>query len=401
MKSLYLILTINGKDISISSILFILCGFLLIDCSRHAKSNDYEKLILGEWSFVTDFQNPPPTETNSDLPPPPPPPWDNVKHGYVFSANGNCENKLGYYKRFARKDHERSFVQFLGTSTKFKIEDDSLKIFNLSDSSWWAVKIFSITPDTMIFQFTDSTFSKYSRAFYHVDNSADFDQIIISSSGCYGTCPRSDVLIKRSGDLIFHGAEYNTKNGYFKGHVENPQYSKLENDFKKTNFLKLADKYFSGGTDREEISVSFIKNDTIVKTISDYGRAAPPEFYWAYIPTRYLYQSIALDTISKIPGYLLINHLRFEKGNKICPLSRSESFYLWNLLLNSSLVQITFKPQYNLGFRGTENLLRITTDGQYFRFELKDKSRFTLKLKFNFLTANKFDSKFWQKDEYE
>jgi hypothetical protein len=384
-----------------AELLLVLTGFLSLIFSCQRKATDYEKLILGEWIFVTDFQNPAPTTTNSDLPPPPPPPFDNVKRGYIFAPDGNCEYKTGYYKGIARKDYGRSSVQFLGTHTKFKIEDDSLKIFNLSDSSWWAVKIFSITPDSMIFQFTDSTFSKYSRSLYHIDSSEVFDQIIVSSSGCYGTCPRSDVLIMRSGEMIFHGKEFNTKNGYFKGYVENQQYAKIENDFKKSSFLNLADKYFSGGTDYEEISVSFIKDDTIIKTISDYGNGAPPELYWAYTPTRFLYQSISLDTISNIPEYLLIDHLRFEKGNKICPLSRSESFYLWNLLLNSTVVQIAFIPQYNLGFRGSGDLLEITTDGQYFKFKMKDKSQFTLKLNRNFLIVNNFDSKFRPKEEYE
>ncbi|MRX68715.1 hypothetical protein GJU42_12135 [Flavobacterium resistens] len=46
----------------------------------------------------------------------------------------------------------------------------------------------------------------------------------------------------------------------------------------------MKNEYIASHTDDETISVTFIKNNKIIKTIEDYGQEAPTEFQWAYIP---------------------------------------------------------------------------------------------------------------------
>jgi hypothetical protein len=69
-----------------------------------------------------------------------------------------------------------------------------------------------------------STFFKYSKTNYRIDDSEHFDEIIISSSGCYGTCPNNDISINKNGQVIYFGDEYNTVNGYYKSKVSSAKY---------------------------------------------------------------------------------------------------------------------------------------------------------------------------------
>ena len=84
-------------------------------------------------------------------------------NGYTFSKNNVCENKLGYFKVNTKNDLKNSSLTYLGNTTTYKIEKDSLKIFNISDSSWNSRKIHSITEDTLTFQAEKGILIKYVR----------------------------------------------------------------------------------------------------------------------------------------------------------------------------------------------------------------------------------------------
>ncbi len=365
-----------------------------VSCKQMPK-NDYEKSIIGEWTIVNEVSK---KQTGSI---PLPPTRRVLKSGYNFLPDNICENKLGYFKRIEGNErYDRKYL-FLGTTTKYKIDKDSLKIYKLNNSTWTSQKIVSITKDTLTLQENNRTFLKYAKANYRFDGSEHYDEIIISSSGCYGTCPINDISINKNGQIIYFGDQYNTVNGYFNSTVSSTVFSKLENDFKKANIKKLPDNYSENWTDDETVTVTFVKDNKIVKTISDYGRQSPAEFYWAYTSARYLYQQIPLDTISNHLNYSLIKYTMFEADEKICELSQSEGFYLWTLLLVSNETNKTFSGKYFIVNNRSREDKKVKTDGQLFRITGKDGTEKTYDLGFNFITANSLDKKFRPKNKYD
>jgi len=114
----------------LTHILSVIIFFILYSCQ---KNNDkkLEKDLVGEWIYIkTDDQRKLQTNSNSNIPPPPPP-FGSPKRGYIFLENNIAENKSGYFKTINAVERENRKTFFLGTTTKYKIENDTLKIFNL------------------------------------------------------------------------------------------------------------------------------------------------------------------------------------------------------------------------------------------------------------------------------
>lgn len=369
--------------------IFILFLLTLVACWQKV-SNDYEKSIIGEWTYI-DKQ---PGVTTKD--------FTIVSvlgeavNGYCFLTDNICEYKLGYFKETNNKG-----TQFLGTTTRYKIDNDVLQILNLTDSSWISTKIVSITSDTMILLENDGTLLRYSKANYNLDSSEHYDAIIVSSSGCYGTCPINNIIINRTGQVLYFGDKYNTVNGFYKSQINDNGFLTLEEYFKKADIKKLQNQYAANGSDNEEVSVTFIKDNKIVKSISDYGHQSPTEFYWAYTSARHFYQKLQLDTISKSLNYLPFHLTKFEVGGKVCRLTISESFYLWTLLLNSKETEKVVTGKYIIKNVWQEDKRDIATDGRFYKITDLDGSIKTYDLGFNFIKTNELDKKFKPKNQHD
>jgi len=349
-------------------------------------------MILGEWKVVKVIDI---KKTKDPNEPPPPPILYKIEYnGYIFKQNHVCEDKLSYCKFVDKTDKYASGILYLGKTTQFKIENDSLKIFSLSSNMWKSKKIFSLTPDTLILLNSDSTLVKYVKPVYHVNEKLSFDKIIVSSSGCFGSCSIGDIMIEKSGKVYYYGVKFNTINGYYTSNIPSSKYQEIEYDFKKSNIDTLATWYHASRTDDEEISVTFIKDGRIYKTISDYGHESPPDFFWAYWPVRFLYQQLKLAKIQKdINGYKN-RFVAFENKQAICKLSDSESFYLNNLLLfHSKTTQEKFESKYKIQYWQNDTEQTIYTDGRFFRIKNKNQS-ITLDLGYNFLEKNDLIKKF-------
>ncbi|MFC4479644.1 DUF6438 domain-containing protein [Flavobacterium chungangensis] len=372
--------------------------FILYSCQ---KNNDkkLEKELLGEWIYIkTDDLRKPQTNNNPNIPPPPPPPpFGSPKRGYIFLENNIAENKSGYFKRIDAVERENRKTFFLGTRTKYKIENDSIKIFNLGSKTWENQKLHSIIGDTLTTEIGDSIFAKYARTQYKINPTENYDQIIVSSSGCYGSCPISNISIDNNGNIIYYGQEYNTQNGLFKSKITKEQYQEIQTNFKKADILNLEDNYEGNWTDDETVTITFIKNNKIIKTIRDYGIQSPTALVWAYTPVRYLYQHIKLTSLKKEKLLFPIWRISFRKGNQICDLTKSESYYLFTEILKGKETNDTFEHKYYIEFWNDQDKKEIIdTDGRYFKS--KDK---TIDIGYNFLISNNFIAKFRLKDKYD
>lgn len=378
--------------------LSVILFFILYSCQ---KNNDkkLEKDLLGEWSYIkTDDQRKPQTKNNSNIPPPPPPPpFGLPKEGYIFLENNIAENKSGYFKRIDATERENRKTFFLGTKTKYKVENGSLKIFNLGNKTWENQKLSSIVGDTLTTKIGDSIFAKYARTKYKINPNENYDKIIVSSSGCYGSCPILNISIDNNGNIIYYGQEYNTQNGLFNSKITKSQYQEIQTNFKKANITNLEDNYEGSWTDDETVTITFIKNNKIIKTIRDYGRQSPTALVWAYTPVRYLYQQIKLTPLKTEKKLFPIWRISFRKGNQICDLTKSESYYLFTEILKGKETNDPFEHKYHIEFWNNQDKKEIIyTDGRYFKS--KDK---TIDIGYNFLTLNNFTTKFRLQDKYD
>lgn len=312
------------------------------------------------------------------------------KTGYIFYPDNSCEDKLGYFKR------ENSEWIFLGTTTIYKIEDDSLKIFNLTDSTWKNTKIESISSDTLTLITKDSSLIKYAKANYEINNELSFDKIIVSTLGIGST---NDVSIDKKGIVTCSGG-YNTDSSLFSAKVDEQVFSKIELNFKKANVEQLNDDYSLNCNDCRMIWVTFIKDNKIYKTIKDYGNQAPLEFYWAYMPVRFLYQTIKLKPLTKGQfNQLSSSHIILETKRKVCLLEKSEFFYFITELYNSKQVKLNFKSKYDLIYWNKDyKEKRIKTDGRFYSIE-KNGITTTVDLGYNFIERNNLIKKFRTKTE--
>lgn len=372
-------------------IIILLTVFFLVSCKTE-REDKFKKLVYGEWNFARiekKKETIDPDKVFRQLKSP----WNKMS-GYTFLQNNLCENKLGYFNRIKGR------IIFFGTQTKYKIEDDSLKIFNLTDSTWDSKKILEISSDTLTLIFKDSFLVKYAKANYKVDKKQLFDKVIVSSTPCERMCDVNDISVDKQGEIIFYGQEYNTVTGLFSTKISHNDYLKIEQRFKKANIDKLKNKYSSSESSGRTISITFIKDNKIYKTITDYGYTSPIDFFCAYMPLKFMYQIIKLKplVVSNFEQ-LTSNYIILESDGKYLDIEKSEMFYLITELYKSKEVKHNFESKYNLVFWDNELKKQIIkTDGRFYQLEKKGLT-VTVDLGYNFLTRNNLSNKFRKKTE--
>jgi hypothetical protein len=112
---------------------------------------------------------------------------------------------------------------------------------------------------------------------------------------------------------------------------------------------------------------------------------------------RYLYQQIKLVPLKVEKPLLSIWRIKFSKGNEICDLTKSESFYLLTEIFEGKETNHKFENKYQIQFWNNEAKKEtIYTDGRFFK--LKDK---IIDIGYNFLIVNNLTDQFRQKNKYD
>ncbi|MCF0059491.1 DUF6438 domain-containing protein [Dyadobacter sp. CY356] len=305
---------------------------------KSAENQKQNQLIIGEWTFVSEelLHHEKIHSTTA------PPIKAGFKSGYVFSKDGICEDKLGYFNRL-----NRNYTQFLGTKTKFRLENNHLEIFDLAYKIWRSYQILKLDDKTLKLVLNDSVNAIYERSHYELAPKVPFDKIIVSSSGCLGSCPINDVIISRDEKVIFNNEGFRQREGVFSSSITLSEFDEIEKRFRKTDLNKLKDKYAASWTDDNEITISLIQNGRIYKTISDYGSQSPSELYWAYLPVIFLDQKLILKSLSDNTNFYIRKIFSFEKDEKLIRLAQSEGFYLADLL-QKQFLSIRFSSKNTL-----------------------------------------------------
>jgi len=355
-------------------VLLILSFILLFGSCKKDNDEVFKKAIVGEWVFVKAEEKNPTKKVEIEFELPPDVYW---KKAYQFYGNDSCEYKLGFFDRYHDKETQDIIMIFKGIESIYKIEDDSLKIYFPNINKWKSTKIRSITADTLTLEHNDSIFSKYAKRHYTINQNESYDQIIVSSSECCGSCPISNISIHKSGEVIYDGKAFNLINGLHTSRIIPQLYTKLELEFKKVGIDTLKTLYAAHGRRGQGITVTLIKNNQIYKTIINHHYQAPDEFYWAYMPVWFLYQRLLLkpDTHKKpVVAYRCSfsseDNTSQIDSKKIIHLEQSEAFFLQTELFKSKIVNNATKweQKYILDKCFAGSGVYIITDGRYFEY---------------------------------
>ncbi|WP_298511628.1 DUF6438 domain-containing protein [uncultured Kordia sp.] len=304
------------------------------------------------------------------------------------------KNKLEYFKQFIEYKldtitRKRSYDTFVGF-VPYQLKADSLFIQHpLKDKLLFKCTIDASKKDTLLLKKKDTTYLTLVPLVKKPKDSLQFDQVVLSRSGCFGSCPIMNISIQRDGRLVYYGEKFTDHIGVFQGKLS-PEFTNYI--FKKLEDIQISkvDEYYSvGHTDDETISSTFLKNGNIVKTISDYGQAGTKEMLWAYCATLNLDKQIKLSSIpfnTKVP---ILDRVYFEKGTKRLFLEKSEGFLLWQAFQNATITPANFEKKYTFhGGYFRSSIKKIESDGQLYKVYLKDGHMTTYDLGYNFIEKN-------------
>lgn len=358
------------------------------DKEKLLMENQIKEAIVGDWDFVEEISkddllggpellplNPRPSEYNS-----------------ISITKDSVEFYLGIYDFSAFFERDNLKQSFYGTFTSYKMNYDTLLIQNLVPPNHpYKWKFERCENDTLEFRLRDSTLVRYKRIQPVKDSLPTFDEIIVSTTGCFGTCEILNLLINRKGELLFQGQHFVKPLGFFSGKLDKRTTENIFRKFENANPLILNDHYEEDITDLSSTFVSLIQDGEIVKTIEDYALNSPKEFIWAYFPLSSLYQLTSLNKLKKnvIPQ---LTYFKFKQGDKILNIKKSVSFYLFSELEKAEQADVDFKPKYQLLFHQSETdlnkILNIETDGRYYRFNFESGKIIILDLGYSFIERN-------------
>ncbi|WP_231559625.1 DUF6438 domain-containing protein [Flavobacterium rivuli] len=319
------------------------------------------------------------------------------KRGFEFFDNDTCEFKLGFtdekrYENDTVTDRDNKVHYSLGNLTKYILNKEILKIYNLSYKRWDTYKIRKLSNDTLVIGWNKS-WTTFVKKRYDVKKVPDFDSVIVSSSICFGACPMVSIMISKDGYVSYNGSYHTSAKGDYTSKISKKEFNEIALRFKRANYFMLKESYNTAVTDSRTVSVLFIKDGKIVKSVEDYASSSPDEFTWAYNPVILLYQSLNLVK-EHLPDYtkpeFMMSH--FKSKTNYLDLTDAETYYLVNLVKKGKEGNFSFSESYDWKYKN-DAVNRVSSDGRYYKFQLKDKTTRTFDIGYNFITDNKFVNK--------
>lgn len=235
------------------------------------------------------------------------------KYDFSFLDNGEFITRQGFFKNVGGKDFEERRFLFLGTKSKFIIDSDSLKILDKVTNQYDKYRILSLNTSKFCVTNNQNDTIYFKKRTYDKKCKDTFDKIFIQSSGCFGICPISSTLIDKNGQVIFEGIEFNTRKGLYTSKFNPAEFQEIITSFQKADWVHLENNYETDHTDDELLTIIFIRDNKIIKKVTDYGAKAPEEFRWAYMPLRFYYQKLKLTHLSLTKDNLDENSKLFIK----------------------------------------------------------------------------------------
>ena len=129
------------------------------------ENKDFETKILGKWIFAEEYFV---TRYDNDgFKEPPPPPREHL--GYDFFSQDSCESDSPYFLVDSEGQSDQNFIferdvkKDLGRKTIYKINDDSLKIFNKTFNRWDSFYIMRLDDNNLVLNNHNSVIQQFVR----------------------------------------------------------------------------------------------------------------------------------------------------------------------------------------------------------------------------------------------
>ena len=101
-------------------------------------------------------------------------------------------------------------------------------------------------------------------------NEQSFAEIVYSSSGCFGKCPKESLRVDKKQSVIYTGYKHVNQKGTFRSKITKIEHQRLMNLFEDIRFETLQDDYLSGRRDLQKYTIQYKG-----KTIHFHERKAP------------------------------------------------------------------------------------------------------------------------------
>lgn len=364
------------------TIFSILIVLFIVSCKEdNVKRKAQQKLIIGDWELTTkEFE---PKDGTRAYP---------LETGYGFYADGSFENKIGFY------NWEKP-LKYYGSFSKYKLENDSLKMYNLYMKKWGSFSIVKLTVDILVLE-GEYYNPVYIKKHYDTMNVPQFQGLIISQSGGLINSSINNIFIQSDRSIIYDKFEHNDNYGNFEhkwydAKISNKEFSRIQTRFKQANWPKFKSRYGKVSYDAGDTQITIIKDGKIVKSVFMYPNNLPFALTWTYMPLLHL-PDILKSTDITAKARLNMSYVSFIQKSESLSLTSPESYFLSYSLDNAPSVNKKFVEIYNIDY-SNDTINQIATDGRYFKFYNKNKITKTVDLGYNFITESKLVNTFQKK----
>lgn len=343
--------------------IYILLILVTVSCTDKKLSPEQEKILLGDWERISYDDN--------EMAP------FNMDVGFNFLPDGTYEDKLGFF------DFDEVPVKYEGNQGRYQIINDTIKMSVANE--WYSRPVYKLTKDTLIFG-TKEDNVVFLKKQYDTLNIPEFDEIAVSLYA------NSDILLNNNQEVYFSKWNNDNKKVHYKTSIDRNFFTRIITQFKKADYINLQNNYNADSSEDDFCAVTFFKNKKILHSVTFYIGSVPPEFKSAYTQLLYMPQILSVIT-DNIPTYLNLSIIKVNRNNMHLDLSNSESYYLLNMLRSGKLCKHIFNEEYDLTFKN-DYVNKITTDGRYYKFYIKNGDTRTIGIETNFLQDNNFSNRF-------
>ncbi len=345
----------------INRVLYLILIFTLLSCKDRKTLSEQKDLLLGDWVRISYQEN--------QMSP------FGMQVGFNFLSDDTYEDKLGFF------NFDKEYVKYDGNLGKYQIIGDTIKMS--VTGKWYSRTVYKLTKDTLIFGTKDDNVIFLKKEYDTIDI-PEFDEIVVSSYA------NGNILLSKNENVYF--SKPDNDKVHYKASISQKDFRRIVTQFKKADYINLRSNYNASSSEDKICAVTFLKNKKNLNSITFYASSASPEFKSAY--TQLIYIPQTLSTVpDSVPKYLDLKSLEFKNDNTRLELNSSEVYYLLNLIKNGKEGRYHFKEEYNLTSKN-EYVNKITTDGRYYKFYLKDNSNKVIDIEMNFLEGNNFSNTF-------
>jgi hypothetical protein len=357
--------------------------FAIVSCEKTPET----ATIVGDWEFIKTLD----LKSKTDAASPLPPPLFNTHEEFEFLKNGWCNYKNGFLDFVENNDNNQRYTRYKKGLLKYKLSTEKLELRYPNQKLFNTYKV-KVSKDSLVFIDTQNNCLSIYKRIPENKNKIDFDKIIVTSSGCYGSCRVNSVVLDKTGEVVLDNYMFTEHNGVFTSKITPNHFLDIQKKFNKVDIDTLKNEYSMEATDGNSITVTFIKDGKIYKTINDYMSQSPASFRQAYTELIYLSQLIQVKQINLRPEFNFFTILFFNTKSGRINFSDAEGIYLKAELMKSKIVTTPFEPLFEISYldisKSKKKLIQITTDGRYYKFKFNDKKEVIRDLGYNFVEEN-------------